>query len=89
MFLCVYYCLLVSCYTHHTDVEGVEQVEGQGSNQVYKEPGGDVVDADGAGVVNHLPRGAHVGGSKVQHDIWQGHEYMLLNMPPLLGNNAL
>lgn len=91
MFLCAKCttCCVVLCDTHHADVEGVEQVEGQGGDQVYKEPGGDVVDADGAGVVNHLTGGAHVGGSKVQHDIWQGHEHMLLNTPLLLRNNAL
>lgn len=89
MFLCGNYYLFVSCDTHHADVEGVEQVEGQGGDQVYEEPGGGVVDADGAGVVNHLTWGAHVRGSKVQHDIWQGDEYMLLNMLSLLGNNAI
>lgn len=59
-----------TCDTYHADVEGVEQIEGQGGDQVHEEPRGDVVDADGAGVVNHLAGGAHVGGSKVQHDIW-------------------
>lgn len=57
------------CDTYHTDVEGVEQVKGQSSDQIHKEPGGGVVNADGAGVVHHLTGGAHVGGSEVQHDI--------------------
>lgn len=57
--------------TYHTDVEGVEEVEGQSSDQVHKEPGCGVVDADGAGVVHHLAGGAHIGGSEVQHDICQ------------------
>lgn len=56
--------------TYHTDIECIEQVKGQGSDQIHKQPGCDVVDADGAGVVHHLPRRAHVGGSEVQHDIW-------------------
>ena len=42
------------CEAHHTDVEGVEQVERQGSDQVHKQPGGDVVNADGAGIVHDL-----------------------------------
>lgn len=56
--------------TYHTDIECIEQVKGQGSDQIHKQPGCDVVDADGAGVVHHLPRRAHVGGSEVQNDIW-------------------
>ena len=55
--------------THHTDVEGVEKVKGQGSDEVNKEPGGDVVDADGAGVVHHLARRADKGGPEVQQDV--------------------
>lgn len=78
----------VVCDTHHADVEGVEQVKGQGGDQVYEEPGGDVVDADGTRVVNHLTGGAHIGGSKVQSDIWWGHDDTLLNTPPLLGNGT-
>lgn len=64
--MCVYVCV---CDTYHTDVEGVEQVKGQSSDQIHKEPGGGVVNADGAGIVHHLTGGAHVGGSEVQHDI--------------------
>lgn len=57
------------CETHHTDIEGVQQVKGQGSDQIYKQPGCDVVNADGAGVVHNLTRRAHEGCSEVQHDI--------------------
>lgn len=56
--------------THHTDIESVEQVKGQGGDQIHKQPGGDVVNADAAGVVHHLTRCAHEGGAEVQHDIW-------------------
>lgn len=31
---------------HHSDVEGIEQVEGQGSDEVHKKPGGSIMDAD-------------------------------------------
>ena len=55
--------------TYHADVEGVEQVKGQGSDQIHKEPGRGVVNADGAGIVHHLTGGADVGGSEVEHDI--------------------
>lgn len=58
------------CETYHADVEGVEQVEGQGGDQIHEQPGRDIVDADGAGVEHHLTRRAHVGGSEIQHDIW-------------------
>lgn len=57
------------CNTYHTDVKGVEQVKGQRSDQIHKEPGGGVVDADGAGIVHHLTGRAHVSRSEVQHDI--------------------
>lgn len=40
--------------THHADVESIEQVKGQGGNEIDKQPGGDVVNADGAGVVHNL-----------------------------------
>lgn len=55
--------------THHCDVEGVQQVKGQGSDQVHKKPGGGVVNANGASVVHHLTRLAHVGGAEVQDNI--------------------
>lgn len=55
--------------THHTDVEGVEQVKGQCGDQIHKQPGCDVVNADRAGVVHDLTGRAHVGGSEVQHDV--------------------
>ena len=56
-------------YTHHCDVEGIQQVKGQSCNQVDKEPGGAVMDADGAGIIHHLTRLAHIGGAEVQDDI--------------------
>lgn len=55
--------------TYHTNVEGIKQVKGKSSDQIHKEPGCGIVNADGAGIVHHLTRGAHVGGSEVQHDI--------------------
>lgn len=55
--------------THHGDVESVEEVEGQGRDQVHKEPGGAVVKVDGAAVVDHLTRLTHVGGAEVQDDV--------------------
>lgn len=58
--------------THHADVESVQQVEGQGSDEVDEEPCGDVVDADGAGVVHDLTRRAHKSGSKVQQYVCRG-----------------
>ena len=58
--------------THHGDVEGIEEVKGQGGHQVNKEPAGSVVEADGAGLVHHLTRLAHVGGAEVQDDVCQG-----------------
>lgn len=55
--------------TYHTDIEGIEQVKGQSGDQVHKQPGRDIVDANGAGVIHNLARGAHVGGPEIQHDI--------------------
>lgn len=52
--------------THHADVESIQQVKGKSGNQVYKEPGGDVVDADGPSIIYHLTRCAHKSGSEVQ-----------------------
>lgn len=63
-------CGCVCVCTHHADIEGVEQVKGQGGDQIHKQPGCDVVNADGAGVVHDLAGRAHVGGPEVQHDIW-------------------
>lgn len=60
--------------TNHGDVEGVEEVEGQGRDQVHKEPGGAVVKVDGAAVVDHLTRLTHVGGAEIQDDVWKGAE---------------
>lgn len=40
--------------THHADFEGIEKVKGQGGHQVDDEPGGQVVDADLAGIKDHL-----------------------------------
>lgn len=51
--------------THHTDVEGVQKVKGQRCNQIHKQPGGDVMNANGAGVVHDLPRCANVGRSEI------------------------
>lgn len=61
-------CVFV-CVTYHTDIEGIEQVKGQSGDQIHKQPGRDIVDANGAGVVHNLTGGAHVGGPEVQHDI--------------------
>lgn len=60
--------------THHADVESIQQVKGQGGDEVNKEPGGDVMNADGAGVVHNLTRCAHEGGSKVQHNVCRGRQ---------------
>lgn len=40
--------------THHCDIEGIQKVKGQRSNQVHKEPGSDIMNADGTGLINHL-----------------------------------
>lgn len=73
--------------THHADIESIQQVKGQGSDEVNKEPGRDVVNADGAGVVHHLTRRAHKGGSKVQHYVCRGAQQQqtagVSNMVPL------
>lgn len=61
--------------THHTDVESIKQVKGQGGDEVDKEPGGDVVNADGPGVVYYLTRRAHKGSSKVQHNVCRGRQW--------------
>ncbi len=58
--LCVYVCVCVCvCVckreTHHADIEGIEQIKGQGGNQIHKQPGCDVVNADGARLIHHLP----------------------------------
>lgn len=58
--------------THHADVESIQQVKGQGGNEIDKEPGGDVVNTDGAGVVHYLTRRAHKRGSKVQQYVCRG-----------------
>lgn len=51
--------------THHCDVEGIQEVKRQGSDQVNDEPGGDVVDADGSRFKDDLARLADIGCSKV------------------------
>lgn len=58
--------------THHADVESIQQVKGQGGNEIDKEPGGDVVNTDGAGVVHDLTRRAHESGSEVQQYVCRG-----------------
>lgn len=58
--------------THHADVESIQQVKGQGGNEIDKEPSGDVVNADGAGVVHYLTRRAHKSSSKVQQYVCRG-----------------
>ncbi len=63
--------------THHADIEGIEQIKGQGGNQIHKQPGCDVVNADGARVVHNLTGRAHVGGSEVQHNIWNTTTHIL------------
>lgn len=55
--------------SYHRDVEDVEKVKGQSRDQIHKEPGGAVMEADGARVVHHLTRLAHVGGAEVQDDV--------------------
>ena len=60
--------------THHADVESIQQIKGQGGNEIDKEPGGDVVNADGAGVVHYLTRRAHKSSSKVQHYVCRGRQ---------------
>ena len=55
--------------SHHCYVEGVEEVKGQGRDEINKEPGVAVVEVDGVGIVHHLARLAHVGGPKIQYDI--------------------
>lgn len=55
--------------THHSDVEDIQQVKGQSSNEVHEEPGGQVVEANGPRSRNHLARLGHVGGAEVQDDV--------------------
>ena len=59
----------IHTHTYHCDVEGIQQVKGQSCNQVNEEPGGAVMEADGAGIVHHLTRLAHIGGAEIQDDI--------------------
>ena len=73
--------------THHADVEGVEQVKGQGGDQVHEKPGRDVVNADGAGVVHDLARRAHERGPEVQHDVCGGRQRQELPTAWLLRDN--
>lgn len=47
-------CMVGLGVTHHSDVEDIEQVKGQSSNEVHKEPGGQVVEANGPRSRNHL-----------------------------------
>lgn len=61
--------LLLPCSTHHCDVEGIEQVKGQGSYQVHKEPRFHIVNADGPWLINHLARLANIGGAEVQDNV--------------------
>lgn len=60
--------------THHADIESIQQVKGQGGNEINKEPGGNVVNADGAGVVDDLTRRAHKCSSKVQQYVCRGQQ---------------
>jgi hypothetical protein len=55
--------------TYHSDVEDIQQIKGQSSNEVYKEPGGQIVEANGPRSRNHLARLGHVGGAEVQDDV--------------------
>lgn len=64
----------VDVTTHHADVEGVQKVKGQRGDQIHEQPGGDVVNADGASVVHHLTRRAHKRGPKVQQDVCRGRD---------------
>lgn len=58
--------------THHWDVEGVEQVKGQGSDEVQDEPCGRIMKTDGACIVHHLPGWPHVSSAEIQDDICRG-----------------
>lgn len=55
--------------THHSDVEDIQKVKGQSGNKVHKEPGGQVVEANGTRSRDHLARLGHIGGAEVQDDI--------------------
>lgn len=62
---------------HHGDVEDVKQVKRQSSNKVDKEPGGQVVEANGTRSRDHLAGLGHIGGAEVQDDICGGKRLLL------------
>lgn len=59
-------------FTHHRDVESVEQVKGQSSDEVQDEPGGRIMKADGARIIHHLTSRPHVSSAEIQDDICHG-----------------
>lgn len=71
--------------THHSHIEDVEQIEGQSSDQIHEEPGGHVMDADGARVIHNLARLAHVRCPEVQDDICPRRAAPSLTTPSVAG----
>jgi hypothetical protein len=51
--------------THHCDIESIQEVKGQGSNQINDEPGGDVVNANGSRFKDNLARLADISCSEI------------------------
>ncbi len=54
---------------HRVDLEGVEQVEGNGGEQVEDEPALEVVERDEARLVRHLPAFTHVRRAEIEDDV--------------------
>lgn len=73
--------------THHSHIEDVEQIKGQSSNQIHEEPGGHVMDADGARVIHNLARLAHVCCPEVQDDIYPRRAGPTLTTPSVAGRD--
>lgn len=68
--------------THHSDVKDVKQVKRQSSNKVDKEPGGQIVEADGTRGRDYLAGLGHIGGAEVQDDIWGCKRLLLRGLGP-------
>lgn len=51
--------------THHGDIESIQEVKGQGSNQINDEPGRDVVNTNRSRFKDNLARLADISCSEI------------------------
>lgn len=51
--------------THHSDIESIQEIKGQGSNQINDEPGCDIVDTNRSCFKDNLARLADISCSEI------------------------